>query len=141
MRLLRERPSHDRSTTIGILQRVVDNAITPARAERLRDEAERARELTKASIDRGIVAQWKAGGYELLDGPELSLWLAGRLPLTPSLLVDLIACTCPMRRMQDVVDAMRLLVEPGPRRSRPEHRFELVVDAEGQLQVDKRMVG
>ena len=34
MRLLRERPSHDRDTSIGIFSRVVDMAVTPARASR-----------------------------------------------------------------------------------------------------------
>ena len=123
VRLLRERPSHDRTTTIGILQRLVDVSLPQARAEKLKDEAHWARELTWAAVERGHSEL--QGGVDYMDAPSLSLWLAGRLPLSPRVLSELIACTCPLSRMQDVVDAMRLLAEPGPRRERRGHRYRL----------------
>lgn len=137
MRLLRERPSHDRTTTIGIFQRVVDQAITPARAARLLDEAHRARELSEKCEEQWHLIEGRAAGCELLDASHLSLWLAARLPLAPRLLVDVVSSTCPLGRLQDVVDAMHLLVEPNPRRSRPAHRFRVVETPEGTLQVEK----
>ena len=146
VRLLKERPSHDRSSSIGTMQRLVDVAITPARAARLVDEASRARELTALAVEQshlerheGFASVQKAA--DLLDAPKLSLFLAGRLPLTPRLLAEFIACSCPLGRMKDVVDAMRLLTEPSPRRSRPGHRFQLreSPSGSGALIVDKNV--
>ena len=43
---------------------------------------------------------------------ELSFWLACRLPLTTALRIHLLSCTCPTKRLRDLVDAMRLLADP-----------------------------
>tara|TARA_B110001452_G_scaffold260865_1_gene258889 strand:- start:583 stop:1017 length:435 start_codon:yes stop_codon:yes gene_type:complete len=60
------------------------------------------------------------------EATELSLWLAARLPLTTRLRMNVLQCTCAFKRMRDVVDAMRLLIEPTTRRF--EHRFRLIVN-------------
>ena len=41
-----------------------------------------------------------------------SFWLACRLPLTTALRIHLLSCTCPTKRLRDLVDAMRLLADP-----------------------------
>ena len=138
MRLIRERPSHDREATIGTLQRVVDAAVSPMRAEKLSDEAQRARELTGMAIECGRVASLPSS-YDVVDASALSLWLAARLPFTPRLLTDIIGATCPLARLQGVVDALRLLVEPCPRRFRPFHRLRLEEDPAGRLLVDRNV--
>ena len=62
--------------------------------------------------------------------------ISARDALSPRLLGDLLSSTCPLARMMDVLDAMRLLCEPSPRRQRVGHRFQLV-ETEGNLVVDK----
>ena len=59
------------------------------------------------------------------EATELSLWLAARLPLTTRLRMNVLQCTCPLKRMRDVVDAMRLLLEPTTHRF---ERFRLIVN-------------
>ena len=60
------------------------------------------------------------------------------LPLSPCVQLDVLGSTCPLMRMHTVVDALRLLLEPGPRRWRGEHRFRLRSAADGTLLVTKR---
>ena len=138
VRLLRERPSHDRTHMTGVLHRVVDVPITPARAAKLSDEAMRAHEL------RVRVAELEAGAnidtlraWDVLKPSALSLALAARLPLTPSVLTRLLESTCPLGRLQGVVDAMRLLVEPLPRRWREGHQLVVREDHEGRVCIDR----
>ena len=97
-----------------------------ARAERIADEANRARDLACLATERNQLRSPAVPATEVLDAANLSLWLAARLPLTARLQADLLATTCPLRRIQDVVDAMRLLTESTPRRKRTGHRFRLL---------------
>ena len=60
---------------------------------------------------------------------ELSLWLGARLPLTTSLRVSVLSTLCPLRRMQDCVDALRLLLDPHRPNRTQSHRFKLIVDS------------
>ena len=127
VRLLRERPSHDRTSTVAVLQHVEDIEVSSAaRAERIADEANRARDLACLATERNQLRSPAVPATEVLDAANLSLWLAARLPLTARLQADLLATTCPLRRIQDVVDAMRLLTESTPRRKRTGHRFRLL---------------
>ena len=52
---------------------------------------------------------------------------------------DVIASTCPLGRLHDMQDAMRLLNEHGPRRPRDSHRYRLAEDEHGALFVDKNV--
>ena len=45
-------------------------------------------------------------------GLELSFWLACRLPLSTSLRLHLLECNCPLQRLRDLVDVLRLLNNP-----------------------------
>ena len=56
--------------------------------------------------------------------PPVAL-LAARLPLSTPLRVHALSTLCPLRRLQDVVDAMRLLCDP-QRLERRGHRFRIV---------------
>jgi hypothetical protein len=49
------------------------------------------------------------------DGAALSLYLAARLPLTTAVRLHVLGCPCPLKRMMDVVDAMRALTQPEAR--------------------------
>ena len=49
------------------------------------------------------------------DASEFSFWLASRLPLTTQLRLHVLATACPLRRMIDLVAAMRLLAHPDRR--------------------------
>jgi hypothetical protein len=49
------------------------------------------------------------------DAAALSLHLAARLPLTTSVRLHMLGCPCPLKRMMDVVDAMRALSRPEAR--------------------------
>ena len=117
------------------------------RRERLCDEAERAATLIAAGAERHAFVLELCTLDEELGEPacdpsahptwpnqassppaepaDLSLWLAARLPLTTALRMRLLACVCPLKRMTDVVNAMRLLLEPHA--SRFEHRLRLHV--------------
>ena len=140
VRLIRSRPSHDKTAIVGVLQRVVDVSMTPERAARLSDEAQWARQLASLAVEKQYLHMPQPAEMttELMDASTLSLWLAARLPLAPKLLAQLIASTCPLTRMRDVVDAMRLLCEPSPRRERPTHRLKLRERAgSGALEVEQ----
>ena len=118
---------HDRTSTVAVLQHVEDIEVSSAaRAERIADEANRARDLACLATERNQLRSPAVPATEVLDAANLSLWLAARLPLTARLQADLLATTCPLRRIQDVVDAMRLLTESTPRRKRTGHRFRLL---------------
>lgn len=43
---------------------------------------------------------------------ELAFWCAARLPLTTGLRHHLLALQCPLKRMRDIVDVMRILLDP-----------------------------
>lgn len=100
-----------------------DTVLTPAREERLADEAELARELIeRGSVRTGSFAleashlDEELGGTAVCDprchplfpiqavvpecDRELSLWLAQRLPLSTSLRVHMLSNSCPLRRLQ-----------------------------------------
>jgi hypothetical protein len=55
---------------------------------------------------------WAAAASMPEDPVELSFWLGCRLPLTTALRVHLLSLQCPLQRMQDVTDALRLLADP-----------------------------
>lgn len=116
--------------TVDVLD---DEAISEARRERLRDEADRAAQLVTAGTQCGAFELVSSALDDELGAPvcdprahplwagqqvlpaepaELSFWLAARLPLTTALRLRLLACACPLQRMRDVVDAMRLLLDP-----------------------------
>ena len=47
------------------------------------------------------------------DAPiELGFWLGCRLPLTTAMRLHLLEVSCPLKRLRDVVDALRLLNNP-----------------------------
>lgn len=73
------------------------------------------------------------------DAAALSLHLAARLPLTTAVRLHVLGCPCPLKRMMDVVDAMRALSRPEARGGggryataahdeRRLHKFTLVYD-------------
>ena len=109
-------------------------------AQRLRVEAAAARDLLENSatpLELTPCTQDEELGLTVCDPrthplfraqaapPEndaaLSLWLAARLSLTTSLRAHLLALTDPLKRMRDVVDAMRMLSDP--RRTRDPDSF------------------
>lgn len=55
---------------------------------------------------------WLSASKTPDDPLALGWWLAARLPLTTSLRLHLLSCTCPLKRTRDLVDAMRLLQQP-----------------------------
>lgn len=46
------------------------------------------------------------------EDASLAYWLGSRLPLSTGFRAHLLACTCPLKRMRDVLDALRLLANP-----------------------------
>eukprot|EP00967_Tisochrysis_lutea_P055871 scaffold70414_cov35-Tisochrysis_lutea.AAC.1 len=73
------------------------------------------------------------------DAAALSMHLAARLPLTTTVRLHMLSCTCPLKRMRDIVDAMETLTCPkaragGGRYATAEngeerlHKFRLVYD-------------
>lgn len=126
---------------------LADEELTPMREERLADECELARaliergthearfvlepshldeELGGASVcDPRCHPVWPLQSSEPTCGKELSLWLGSRLPLSTALRVHILSTLCPLRRLQDVVDAMRLLCDP-ERPGRAGHKFKLI---------------
>ena len=129
---------------------IADDGLGTARAERLQDEVERARELLEAGVARGAFTLrdtsslgtevecdprshplWRPDPRPPLHMKTLSFWLAARLPLAPGLRGKLAQCTCPLQRMRDTVDIMRMLLQeaaigPQPHPRRFAHRFQLV---------------
>ena len=102
---------------------LVDEVLTPAREERLADEAAAARELIERGqrtnsfyLEPSHHDEEIGGGEEVCDprchplwplqqevpedSRELSLWLASRLPLSTGLRIRLISNLCPLRRLQ-----------------------------------------
>ena len=82
VRLIRSRPSHDKTAIVGVLQRVVDVSMTPERAARLSDEAQWARQLASLAVEKQYLHMPQPAEMttELMDASTLSLWLAARLP-------------------------------------------------------------
>ena len=60
------------------------------------------------------------------DAVDLGFWLACRLPLTTSLRFHLLALPCPLKRLRDVVDALRLLCDPSRADGRQLAKFEVL---------------
>ena len=124
-----------------------DEDLSPARSERLADEAGLANELVDRCVATGRFAlepsheDEEIGGAAICDPRchpmhlaqserpecprELSLWLASRLPLSTVLRLHMLSILCPLRRLQETVDAMRLLSDP-QRLERTGHRFRIV---------------
>ena len=135
LRLLQTGERTAAAIRLASFERVEDDELVAAGRQRaLDDEVALARALLEASSERG-------GVFELLlctldeevgmpdvhpashplflrhaaqpdDPTDLAFWLSARLPLTTALRHHLLAVTCPLKRMVDVVDAMRLLLEP-----------------------------
>ena len=125
-----------------------DEELAPRRQERLLDEAGAARRLLELGQDRGLFALESSALDEELGGrgvcdprchplwpleasppeadDELSLWLGARLPLTTELRIQLLSMVCPLRRMQDVVDVLRLLCDPQRPRG-TEFKYKLIM--------------
>lgn len=59
--------------------------------------------------------RWRAAAEVPEEDAALSLWLGARLPLSTPVRTFLLSCTCPLKRMQDCVDAMTLLLHRDPR--------------------------
>jgi len=55
------------------------------------------------------------------DAVGLTWWLASRLPLATALRHHLLECGCPLKRLRDTVDAMRLLANPAAEYARLRH--------------------
>ena len=132
------------------LERVTDGELSPARLERLHDDAPRVAELALTGVARGAFALEPSHRDEELspsifsdcdprchplfprdeeppsEAEMLSFWLAARLPLSTSLRASLLACTCPLKRLHDVQDVMRLLIDPDSHRFA--NRLRLVVE-------------
>ncbi|KAL1519982.1 hypothetical protein AB1Y20_023466 [Prymnesium parvum] len=131
----------------GVFEPIHDQAVlSERRVERLLAEADDARTLLARGLQAGHLSlessvrdeelgppNWPPSAHPLHeqeqqmpdDPAALSLWLAARLPLTTSLRVTLLSCCCALKRMQNVVDGLRLLNEP--HRLRFGHRFRLIV--------------
>ena len=127
-----------------------DEELAPRRQERLEDEAEVARTLlARVQAERGVVLESSVLDLELggrvicdprchplhpheamppVDATQLSLWLGAHLPLSGRLRAQLLGCACPLRRMQDVVDCLRLLCEPERERG-PSYKYKLLTAA------------
>jgi len=125
-----------------------DEELAPRRQERLLDEAGAARRLLELGQNRGLFALESSALDEELGGrgvcdprchplwpleasppeadDELSLWLGARLPLTTELRIQLLSMVCPLRRMQDVVDVLRLLCDPQRPRG-AEFKYKLIM--------------
>jgi len=121
------------------------------REERLANEAEIARslllhrkiplescaldeELGGAICDPRCHPGWLLQLEPPASAAELSLWLGARLPLTTSVRASLLATLCPLKRLQDTVDVMRLLLDPNRPRGRSaglsqQHRYRLIVSS------------
>jgi hypothetical protein len=123
-----------------------DEMLSEARQERLEDEAAAARDLLAIGVERGDVLlessadddefatpvcdprchpMWPLQSEMPDDAAELSLWLGARLPLSTGLRVSMLGTLCPLRRIQDAVDALRLLCDPH-RPQRHGHRFRVI---------------
>jgi len=145
--------------TVDVLD---DETISEGRLERLRDEADRAVQLIAAGTECGafelvsstlddelgdLACDPRAhplwAGQQMLpaEPAELSLWLAARLPLTTALRVRLLACACPLQRMRDVVDAMRLLLDPLSGRFHDRLRVHVVTPCSRRHQPPRSFVG
>ena len=141
------------------LESVADDVPRGSRAERLQDEATRAKELMSLVASRRMLELndeiaaavcdprahplWRPALRPPAQAEALSFWLAARLPLTAGLRASLLQATCPLRRLQDTVDAMRMLLQaapigPQPRPARFSHRFSLLAmpPAEGGAGAD-----
>ena len=142
-RPLQRRPLH----AMCEVHSLVDEELSSeARLERLMDEAEMARDLiargssTGAFLLESSALDEELGGAAVCDprchplfplhtedpscASELSLWLGARLPLSTSLRISILSCLCPLRRLQDCVDAMRLLCDPNT--PRLGHKFKII---------------
>ena len=90
--------------------------------------------MEKGDSKRTMV--WDAGrGAPEADPVGLSLWLGARLPLSTSVRLHLLSCACPLKRLRDCVDVMRLLSDDGqggsrytPPREDGLPKFEIVYD-------------
>ena len=69
---------------------------------------------------------WIACARTPEDPVALSYWLSCRLPLTTALRVHLLGVTSPLKRMRDVVDALRLLCDPSRVGASRFAKFELL---------------
>lgn len=120
-----------------------------ARAEKVGDEAARALQLLDQGLESGAFGlepshldeelgmqplcdprchpMWALSADPPQAPAELSFWLAARLPLSTSLRAAVLADTCPLKRLHDVSDAMRLLLSSDTSRFR--HRLRLSLDA------------
>jgi hypothetical protein len=126
-----------------------DEVLSPSRRERLEDEARMAHALlARVVASEGVhiessVLDEELGGREVCEPschplwlsdeeppeepPLLSFWLASRLPLTTVLRAQLLSIACPLRRMMEITDILRLLDDP--QRARGEgYRFKLLVN-------------
>ena len=68
------------------------------------------------------------------DTDELGWYLGCSLPLTTGLRTSLLGCTSALKRMRDIVDALRLLQEPeraGDRRLRKFNLLWMTAEASG----------
>jgi len=125
-----------------------DPMLSPAREERVHDEAQRARDLLERGVEQRAFSLepshlddelglgplcdprchplWQSDESPPAEAAALSFWLAGRLPLATSLRASCLASTCPLKRLCEVNDAMRLLLCNDPARFR--HRLRLQVE-------------
>jgi hypothetical protein len=133
-----------------------DEKLLAVRRERLLDETAFARELLTRGQESGAFALDGSTLHEQLGGAsqqrahphweaacappegagsedELSLWLGAQLPLSTDLRLRILTTLCPLKRMQDMVDALRLLCEPDRERG-PGHKFRLTRLPEGELE-------
>lgn len=126
---------------------IADETLSPSRRGRLEDEAETARSLLeRVEADPSVLLESSVLDEELGgpicdpschpmhatgelppdDAAQLSHWLGSRLPLTTGLRTQLLGCACPLQRMKDAVDILRLLCDP--HRARGDgYRFKLLV--------------
>ena len=144
LQLLEERSAS--GCRLGLVE-PLDDAADASEAARLRSKAEAARkllgggaatpiELSLCTLDEelrlGVCDPrahplWRSQAAPPRDDAALSLWLAARLSLTTALRGHLLACTDPLKRMRDCVDAMRLLANP--RQPKPPFaKFQVVWD-------------
>lgn len=138
------------AASISAFDPLADVAIaSEARAEKVGDEAMRALQLMEQGLksrsfalepshldeelgmhppcDARCHPLWNVDAEPPSEPSDLSFWLAARLPLSSSLRASILANTCPLKRIQDINDSMRLLISSDSARFR--HRLRLSVDA------------
>ena len=137
---------------LGCLAIVEDEPTDGDAARRMDDEAVVARSLLASGVESGAFElslstldeelgmdvelalshpSWLRGAAlpaAADDGTALAFWIAARLPLTTALRHHVLSLTDPLKRLRDVVDALRLLHAPSAEARAAARKFRIVYD-------------